>query len=64
MKATYVSVWGGQAISTSCEFDPETKTVTDIEIYVGHVDGDFAEEEYILLPDGTKIDVSELEIED
>lgn len=63
MKATYVSVWGGQEISTSCEFDPDTKTVTDIEMYDGYIDGDFAEEEYIVLPDGTRIDVSELEID-
>lgn len=32
MKATYVSIWdGGVKISTSCDFNPETKEVSDIE---------------------------------
>lgn len=60
MKATYVSVWGGQAISTSCEFDPGTMTVTDIEQYDGEVDGDFLEDEYIVLQDGTRISGDQL----
>ena len=32
MKATYTSVWdGGIEVTTACQYNPDTKTVTDIE---------------------------------
>lgn len=63
MKATYISVWdGGVEISTSCEFDPETKNITDIKS--ADVNGlEVLEREYIVLPDGTEIDVEDCLIE-
>jgi len=55
MKATYVSVWdSGSEVATSCNFEPETKNITDIEM----VDGEF-----VRLPDGTEIDVDDCLIE-
>jgi len=49
MKATYVSVWdGGYKIETSCEYDPATKKVTDIETEdVDDLDLDILTDEYI-----------------
>jgi hypothetical protein len=63
MKATYVSVWDGCIeITTSCNFNPETKNITDIEMVDG--DGlDILEREFIRLPDGTEIDVEDCLIE-
>lgn len=56
MKATYVSIWDdGQTIKTNCQYDPETKIVTEIESV--DIDGlDDLIEEYVELPDGTQID--------
>jgi len=56
MEAIYVSVWdGGTEISTKCNFDPQTKNVTDVES--ADVDGlDSLDREYIILPDGTEIE--------
>jgi hypothetical protein len=55
MKATYVSVWdGGTEIRTSCEYDVNTHILSDIETV--DVNGlDLLDEEFIELPDGTKI---------
>ena len=55
MKATYVSVWDGDTtISTSCEFNPETNDVTDIESV--DVEGlDILFEQYVELPNGDVI---------
>jgi hypothetical protein len=52
MKAIYVSVWDGSTeIRSSCEFNPETKDVTNIESV--DVDGiDICFEEFIELPTG------------
>ena len=52
MKATYVSVWDGSTeIRTSCEFNPETKDVTEIEsVDVEGIDVLF--EQYVELPSG------------
>ena len=63
MKATYVSVWdGGIEIISTCEYDPETKDVTDIESV--EVNGlDYLEEEYILLPNGERINREDFTIE-
>lgn len=59
MKATFVSVWDfGIEVKSDCEYDPESKTVSDIELV--HVDGlDMCITEYILLPDGTELNCEE-----
>jgi hypothetical protein len=66
--ATYVSSWdGGTEIESSCMFDTETNEVTDIEsVDVDHMDLNVCEREYIVLPDGTELDVEQdgLKIED
>lgn len=64
LEVAYVSVWdGGYEIETKAKFNPETKEVFDIESVEGIDDeGDEVqnlEEEYILLPDGTKFYVEE-----
>jgi len=55
MKAIYVSIWDdGVEISSNCEFDIKTNTVSDIDSI--DVQGiDILMEEYIELKDGTKI---------
>lgn len=55
IKATYVSVWDGDIeIRTDCEYEIDTKTVSDIES--SDVDGiDCLDDEYVELPDGTVI---------
>jgi hypothetical protein len=55
MKAKYVSVWdGGTTVTTNCEYDPQTKVVSDIGS--AEVEGlDMLDDEYVLLPDGTEI---------
>lgn len=55
MNATYTSVWdGGIEITTDCEYDPNTKYVTDIG--TSDVDGvEVLEDEYVTLPDGTEL---------
>jgi hypothetical protein len=58
MKATYVSVWdnGSDRVSSSCEFNPETKEVTDIEVVDVEERGlNYLDEEYIELPTGEVI---------
>ena len=54
MKATYVSIWeGGTPIRSSCEFNPETKTVSDIEsVDVDGMNLSYCEEEFVELPNG------------
>lgn len=55
MKATYISVWdnGDETIRSSCEFNPETKEVTDIEVVdVDDLDLNYLDEEFIELPTG------------
>lgn len=62
MKAIHVGIWEGSTetgtscefkLRASCEFNPETKDVTDIEPV--EVDGliDILKDEFIELPDGT-----------
>lgn len=55
MQAKFVSVWGGGTeITSNCEYNPQTKDVTDIDSV--DVDGlDILDEQYVLLPDGTKV---------
>ncbi len=56
-KATYISIWDNcTLIETSCEFDRETNTVSNIEVAnVDDEDIDILTDEYILLKDGTEI---------
>ena len=55
MKATFVSVWdGGTEIRTSCQFNPDTNDVTDIELADG-TGLDIFDEQYVELSDGTKV---------
>lgn len=63
MKVIYVSVWdGGQDVRTSCDYNPETKDVTNIESV--DVNGlDVCEREYIELPDGTEIERDDFTID-
>jgi hypothetical protein len=63
MKAKYVSVWdGGVEIRTDCEYDPEIRNVTDIEL--SDVNGlEVLEREYIVLPDGTEIEREDFTID-
>ncbi len=58
MKATFVSSWdnGDSIFKTSCDFDIETKTVSNIEsVDVDDEDLYYVDEEFIELPDGTII---------
>jgi hypothetical protein len=56
MKATYVSRWDGNTlIKTSCQYDPKTSEVTDVEASEDAYNIYTLEEEYIELPDGTEI---------
>lgn len=55
IKAKYVSVWdnGSDTIESSCDFNPETKEVTDIEaVDVDGMDLNYLDEEYVELPTG------------
>lgn len=56
VKAEYVSVWdGGVAIRTACEYNRHNNTVSDVE--VSNVEGlDTCEDEYVELPDGTRLE--------
>ena len=52
MMATYVSVWeDGVEVRTECEYDPDTKIVTDIEPSDVEVAGNL-EDEFVELPNG------------
>ena len=54
MKATYISIWDGIEISSNCEYDKNTNTVSDIDsIDVQGIEN--LQEEYIELEDGSKI---------
>jgi hypothetical protein len=55
VRATYVSVWdGGIQIRSRCLFSKESSVVYDIETI--EVDGLYVcEEQFVELPDGTKI---------
>jgi hypothetical protein len=58
MKATFVSVWdnGDNTFRSNCEFNPETKEVTDVEsVDVEGIDLYYVDKEYIELPDGTEV---------
>lgn len=61
MNAIYVSVWdGGVEVRTSCQYNPKTRIVSDIES--SDVEGlDNLEREYIELPDGTEIEVMDFD---
>jgi hypothetical protein len=56
-KATYVSVWDDcTAISTPCDYDRETKTVSNIGSEdVDGMDIDVCTDEYVQLSDGTEV---------
>jgi hypothetical protein len=55
IKASYTSVWdGGIRVTAPCEYDPDTKTVMNIE--QSGVDGvEDLEDEYVTLPDGADL---------
>jgi hypothetical protein len=58
MEAIYVSVWdnGDNTFRTKCQFNPETKDVTDIEqADVEGIDLNYLDEEYIELPNGEQV---------
>lgn len=58
MEATYVSSWdfGGSVFRTKCQFNPETKEVTDVEsVDVDDVELFYVDEEFIELPSGEVI---------
>lgn len=56
---TYVTVWDGDTeIKTNAKYNPESKLVFDIVIVDGKTLRNLTEE-YILLPDGTKLEVEE-----
>jgi len=57
MRAEYVSIWDGSTeVRTGCDFNPQTKDVTDIEVAdVEGMDLDILFEEYIELPNGERI---------
>jgi hypothetical protein len=56
-KATYVSIWDGcTPIESSCDYDRETKTVSNIEtVDVDKMDIDICTDEFVLLSDGTEV---------
>lgn len=50
IKAVYVSVWESQGeIQTSCDYNPETKEVTNVEVVDLEDDDDILIDEYIWL---------------
>lgn len=55
MKAKYVSVWdGGTTVTTNCQYNPQTKVVSEIES--SDIEGlDICEDEYLILEDGAEI---------
>jgi len=56
INATYVSIWdGGTKIETSCKFDTDTNTVSDIESIDDVSDLDLLDEEYVELPSGETV---------
>lgn len=61
MKAKYISIWdGGVEVKTSCDFDPETKIVSNIE--VAEIEGlDMLEKEFVELENGEVIEDFEIE---
>lgn len=55
MDAVYVSKWdnGSEEVRSACQFNPETKEVTDIEVVdVDDLDLNYLDEEYVELPNG------------
>lgn len=64
MNVIFVSVWdGGHEIESNAKYNEETKLVYDIEVVEGvNEDGDevqVLDEEYIMLPNGEKLEVYE-----
>ena len=56
MEATYISVWDSQELRSSCEFDPKTNDVTNIEVIdVEGMDLCVCTEEFVELVNGEKI---------
>lgn len=50
IKAIYISVWEAQGeIQTSCDYNPETKEVTNVEVVDLEDDDDILMDEYIWL---------------
>ncbi len=58
IKAAYVSVWdGGTEVRTACNYNPETKDVTNIgQADVEGLDLAVLDREYVELPDGTDVE--------
>jgi hypothetical protein len=55
MKAQYVSVWdNGTTITTACNYDPATKTVSDVEDSGVDIDASL-EREFVQLADGMEL---------
>jgi hypothetical protein len=63
IKATFVSIWDGDRIETNCDFNPETKEVTNIQTVVIGNNYNTCEREFVELPDGTELDIEDLNIE-
>jgi len=61
IKATFVSSWDfGTNIESPCLYDPQTNEVSDIEsVDVDSMDLTTLDREYIVLPDGTELDVEQ-----
>jgi hypothetical protein len=65
MKAVYISVWDDcDEVRTSCDYDPQTKLVSNIEKGKEPDGANCCTEEFIELPDGTKIDRENFQIEE
>jgi hypothetical protein len=60
LEVTFVSVWdGGHEIESSAKYDTQSKIVFDIEIVEVIDEVQTLDEEYIRLPNGEKLNVSE-----
>lgn len=59
VEADYVTVWdsGCSTFTTTCKYDKKANNVFDVEsVEVDGFDLNSLDEEYIILPDGTRID--------
>ena len=58
MKAKFVSVWdGGYEIETDCDYNPDTKIVSNIEVSEDCETVEHLDREFIRLPDGTELEL-------
>jgi hypothetical protein len=56
----YTSVWdNGTAVTTPCEYDADTKTVSNIKVSDVDVGEAQLVDEYVELPDGTELRASD-----